>query len=118
MRRGRYLFATLTTALAVVAMTAAPAMAKSPTTVSLSVYAYKGKVSSPKASCLAGRTVVLKQKGHGVLGRVSSTETGKWEVPPEELHYKGPLPYKVYAEVKATSKCAGATSVTREIAGG
>ena len=61
---------------------------------------------------------MLKQKGHGVLGRDESDEEGRWKIDPEGIHYKGPLPYKIYAEVKATGKCAGATSKTIEIAGG
>jgi hypothetical protein len=62
--------------------------------------------------------VVLKQKGHGVLGRDTSDEEGRWKVDPEDLHYKGQLPYKIYAEVKAAGKCAAATSKTIVINGG
>jgi hypothetical protein len=116
-------------ALGVAALTALPAMAKAidvPTTLKISQYAYKGKVTSSNSNCVAERTVVLKQAGHGVLGRTTSTETGKWEVSPEDLRFKGPLPYKVYAEVKpltqATAgpiyKCAAATSKTITINGG
>jgi len=126
----------LRTGLATVAIVALAAIAVSPaaatktvnvsSTVTLSQYGYKGKVGASNPGCVAERTVVLKQKGHGVLGRTKSTETGKWEVPPEELHFKGPLPYKLFAELKPLSqgtagtiyKCAGATSKTIEIAGG
>jgi hypothetical protein len=95
-------------------------------TLTLSVYGYKGKVKATNSNCVAERSVVLKQKGHGVLGRTKSTATGSWEVNPEKLHYKGQLPYKIYAEVKpltqATAgpiyKCLAATSKTVEIAGG
>jgi hypothetical protein len=62
--------------------------------------------------------VVLKQQGHGVLGRDTSDEEGRWNVGPEGLQFKGQLPYKLYAEVKATSKCAAATSKTITINGG
>ena len=97
-----------------------------PSTIKISAYAYKGRVTSSNKACASERTVVLKQKGHGVLGRTESKASGSWEVPPEELHFKGPLPYKVYAEVKTRSegtagtiyKCLGATSKTVEIAGG
>ena len=105
-------------AIVAIGLAAVPALAKTSSTLTISVYGYKGKVTSSKASCVAERTVVLKQKGHGVLGRTKSTETGKWEIPPEDLKYKGRLPYKVYAEAKPTSKCDAATSKTIEIAGG
>jgi len=99
---------------------------KVPTTLKISVYGYKGKVVSGNSNCVAERTVVLEQKGHGVLGRTKSTDTGSWEVSPEDLKFKGALPYKLYAEAKpltqATAgpiyKCLAATSKTIEIAGG
>ncbi|MDX6601542.1 MAG: hypothetical protein QOF13_744 [Solirubrobacterales bacterium] len=117
----------------VVALVAIPAGAAKPgqtvdvpSTLKISAYGYKGKVTSGNSNCVAERTVVLKQKGYGVLGRTTSTDTGKWEVSPEDLHFKGPLPYKIYAEAKpltqATAgpiyKCEAATSKTIEIAGG
>ena len=43
-----------------------------PSKVSLSAYGYKGKVTSSNKACASERTVVLKQKGHGVLGRTKS----------------------------------------------
>lgn len=103
----------------VAAALAAPAVsaAATPTTLQISAYGYFGKVKSSSA-CTANRQVVLKQKGHGVLGRDDSDAEGRWKIDPEDLHYKGPLPYKIYAEVKATGRCAGATSKTIEIAGG
>jgi hypothetical protein len=105
-------------AIVAIGLAAVPALAKTSSTLTISVYGYKGKLSSTKADCVAERTVVLKQKAQGVLGRTKSTETGKWEVPTEELKFKGPLPYKLYAEAKPTSKCDAATSKTIEIAGG
>ena len=57
------------------------------------------------------RQVVLKQKGYGVLGRTIRRE-GRWKIDPEDIHYKGPLPYKIYAEVKATRQMLRATSKT------
>ncbi|HSS05251.1 MAG TPA: hypothetical protein VLK89_08725 [Solirubrobacterales bacterium] len=133
MSRGTKLKAGLTT-LAVVTMAAAlvavPAGATKivnvSSTLTISQYAYKGKVSAANPACIAERAVVLKQQGHGVLGRAQSTETGKWEVNPEDLHFKGQLPYKIYAELKPKSegtagtiyKCGGATSKTITINGG
>ena len=99
---------------------------KIPSSVKVGVYGYKGTITSSNKACVSERKVVLKQKGHGVLGRAVSKASGSWEVPPEELHFKGPLPYKVYAELKPRNegtagtiyRCLGATSKTREIAGG
>jgi hypothetical protein len=95
-------------------------------TLQISPYAYKGTVKASNPNCVEERVVVLKQKGQGVLGRATSEAKGKWEVNPEDLKFKGPLPYKIYAEVKPLSqgtagtiyKCLGATSKTIEIAGG
>ena len=103
-----------------VAAFAVPAVsaAATPTTLQISAYGYFGKVKSPSGSCIADREVVLKQQGHGVLGREDSDEEGRWKIDPEDLHFKGQLPYKLYAEVKATGKCAGATSKTITISGG
>lgn len=95
----------------------AAALAATPTTLQISAYGYYGKVKSSSA-CTADRQVVLKQQGHGVLGRDDSDEEGRWKIDPEDLHFKGQLPYKLYAEVKATGKCAGATSKTITINGG
>ena len=117
--RSRRRFAAIAAALATVAL-AIPAAspAASPTTLQISAYGYLGKVKSPSKACVSGRQVVLKQQGHGVLGRDQSDEEGRWKVDPEGLHFKGKLPYKIYAEVKATGACSGATSKTIEIAGG
>jgi hypothetical protein len=133
MSRTKVAGAALAVAIAVVALAAIPAAAVQPgqtvnvpSTLKISVYAYKGKVTSSNANCVAERKVVLKQKGHGVLGGATSTDTGSWEVNPEDLRFKGQLPYKVYAEVKpltqATAgpiyKCLAATSKTITINGG
>jgi hypothetical protein len=99
---------------------------KIPTTLQISPYAYYGKVNASNPNCVEGRKVVLKQQGYGVLGRATSNENGKWEVAPESIKYKGPLPYKLYAEVKQDSqgtagtiyKCLAATSKTITINGG
>jgi hypothetical protein len=121
--------AAIVTTAAVAALVVAPAGASKvvnvPTVLQISPYAYFGKVKA-SSSCAEARKVVLKQKGYGVLGRTTSNEKGKWEINPEDLKYKGPLPYKLYAEVKPRSqgaagtniKCLAATSKTIEIAGG
>jgi hypothetical protein len=104
--------------LVAVAIAPAGAAASSKTTLQISAYGYFGKVKSPNGSCVADRTVVLKQKGHGVLGRDKSDEQGRWKVDPEDLHFKGQLPFKIYAEVKASGSCGAATSKTITIKGG
>jgi hypothetical protein len=97
-----------------------------PSTLQVSAYGYFGKVKSPNSGCVGERRVVLKQKGYGALGSDTSDEEGRWKVDPESIHYKGPLPFKIYAELKPLSqgtagtiyKCAGATSRTITISGG
>ncbi len=133
MSRTKKAGATLAALVGVVAAVAIPATAAGPgqtvnvpTTLKISVYGYKGKVVSGNSNCVAERTVVLKQKGHGVLGRDKSEDNGSWEVSPEDLHFKGPLPYKIYAEVKPLTQatagpiyeCLAATSKTITISGG
>lgn len=117
-------------ALAALTLAALPAGATKtvnvPSSLQISAYGYFGKVKSPNSGCLAERKVVLKQAGHGVLGSDTSDEEGRWKVGPEGLHYKGQLPYKIYAELKPLSqgtagtiyKCGGATSKTITINGG
>jgi hypothetical protein len=125
--------AALATAAAVIALAAVPAGADKvgqvvsiKSTLQISPYAYKGTVKATNPNCVEERKVVLKQKGYGKLGAATSGEGGKWEVNPEDLKFKGPLPYKLYAEVKPLSqgtagtiyKCLGATSKTITINGG
>ncbi len=131
-RRVRAGVAAVVLAVAVAALAVAPAGASKivtiKTTMQISSYGYFGKVKSPNSGCVGERRVVLKQKGHGVLGRDTSDTEGRWKIDPEELNqnFKGPLPYKVYAIVKPESqgaagtiyKCLGATSRTITIAGG
>jgi hypothetical protein len=129
MSRTRKVGAALALAIGIGALAALPAAANVidvPTTLKIGQYAYKGRVTSTNSNCIAERTVVLKQKGHGVLGRTKSTDSGSWEINPEDLRYKGQLPYKIYAEAKpltqATAgpiyKCGAATSKTITISGG
>jgi hypothetical protein len=122
--------AAIATAVAIAGPVSASAgvgqVVKIPSTLQISPYAYYGKVNASNPNCVEVRKVVLKQQGHGVLGRATSNEKGKWEVDPESIKYKGPLPYKLYAEVKPDSqgtagtiyKCLAATSKTITINGG
>ena len=63
-----------------------------PSTLKISAYGYKGKVTSGNSNCVAERSVVLKQKGHGVLGRDKSEDNGSWEVRPRRPPLQGPAP--------------------------
>ncbi len=94
------------------------------TTVTLGAAGYQGKVSSADPSCVGNRIVVLKQKGNGVLSRVTSKANGNWKADLDALNENIEIPAMVYAEVKAssppgpTATCLGAVSKTVEIAGG
>ena len=104
------------------AISAGPGSVK--TTVTIGSVGYQGKVSAADPGCVAERTVVLKQKGNGVLSRVKSKPNGNWKADLEALNEKIEIPAMVYAEVKASSPagpvatCLGAVSKTVEIAGG
>ena len=96
------------------------------TTVTLGASGNQGKVTATNSNCVAERTVVLKQKGNGVLSRVKSKDNGNWKADLDALNENIKIPAQVYAEVKpltqATAgpiyKCLAATSKTVEIAGG
>jgi hypothetical protein len=94
------------------------------TTVTIGSVGYQGKVSAADPSCVGERTVVLKQKGNGVLSRVKSKANGNWKADLEELNENIKIPAMVFAEVKTssppgpTATCLGATSKTVEISGG
>lgn len=118
-------------ALAAIALVAIPAGAAGPgqttdvkSEVTIGAVGYQGKVKSANSSCVGERTVVLKQKGNGVLSRVKSKANGNWKADLEELNANIKIPAVVYAEVKPfspagpVSKCGGAISKTVEIAGG
>jgi hypothetical protein len=95
-------------------------------TITIGAAGYQGKVKAGNPNCLEERTVVLKQKGNGVLSRVETKPNGNWKADLEELNQNIEIPAKVYAEVKPVSqgtagtiyKCLGAVSKTVEIAGG
>ena len=118
-------------ALAVAALVAIPAGAAGPgqavsvkSEVTIGAAGYQGKVKAANSSCVGERTVVLKQKGNGVLSRVKSKANGNWKADLDELNENIKIPAMVYAEVKPSSpagpvaKCGGAISKTVEIAGG
>src|SRR4051794_25539819 len=94
--------------------------------VTLGAAGYQGKVKAGNSNCVGERTVVLKQKGNGVLSRVKSKANGSWKADLEELNENLKIPAKVFAEVKSSTqatagpiyKCEAATSKTVEIAGG
>jgi hypothetical protein len=93
--------------------------------LTINVYGNGGKVKG-NANCTEERTVVVKQRGHGRIGATKSGKGGHWHVAPEDLKFKGRLPFRVYAEVKPLSegtagtiyRCLAATSRTITIAGG
>jgi hypothetical protein len=95
-------------------------------TITLGAAGYQGKVKAANANCVEERTVVLKQKGNGVLSRVETKANGNWKADLEELNENIKIPAKVFAEVKPVTqgtagtiyKCLGAVSKTVEIAGG
>jgi len=115
-------------ALAATAVTAAGPgeTVKVKSEVTLGASGYQGKVKSANKNCVGERTVVLKQKGNGVLSRVESKPNGNWKADLEALNENIEIPAKVFAEVKPTTqatagpiyKCLAAVSKTVEIAGG
>jgi hypothetical protein len=116
-------------ALTIAALLAIPAGAAKPTSdvkseVTIGAVGYQGKVKAANPSCVGERTVVLKQKGNGVLSRVKSKANGNWKADLDELNENIKIPAMVYAEVKPfspagpVSRCGGAISKTVEIAGG
>ena len=95
-------------------------------TITIGATGYQGKVKASNANCVEERTVVLKQKGNGVLSRVETKPNGNWKADLEELNENLKIPAEVFAEVKPVTqgtagtiyKCLGAVSKTVEIAGG
>jgi hypothetical protein len=95
-------------------------------TITIGATGYQGKVKAGNANCVEERTVVLKQKGNGVLSRVETKPNGNWKADLEDLNENIKIPAKVFAEVKPVTqgtagtiyKCLGALSRTVEIAGG
>jgi hypothetical protein len=85
----------------------------------------RGIVESPDASCIAGRTVTLKQKGFGFpLSRGISYAEGNWELDLEKAgeNLQGRRPYLVYAVLRPRwqgprAACLGYVSRTFRIDG-
>lgn len=124
------LFAALT---AMFSLTASAVFADTPgqtvkikSTITIGAGGYQGKVKAANDNCVEERTVVLKQKGNGVLSRVETKPNGNWRADLEELNENIKIPAKVFAEVKPVTqgtagtiyKCLGAVSKTVEISGG
>jgi hypothetical protein len=120
-------------ALTVIALVAIPAGAAGPgqtvkvkSEVTLGATGYQGRVKAANSNCVGERTVVLKQKGNGVLSRVKSKANGSWTADLEALNENIKIPAEVFAEVKLSTqatagpiyKCGAAVSKTVEIAGG
>ncbi len=129
MSRTKWAGAALAVAVGVVAPAAIPAGAAMSgqtvkSEVTIGAVGYQGKVKAANSSCVGERTVVLKQKGNGVLSRVKSKANGNWKADLDELNENIKLPAEVYAEVKPLSppgpiyKCEAATSKTVTISGG
>ena len=119
--------------LAVLALGASAVIAAGPgetvkvkSEVTLGASGYQGKVKAANSNCIGERTVVLKQKGNGVLSRSESKPNGNWKADLDALNENIKIPAKVYAEVKPSTqatagpiyKCLGAVSKTVEIGGG
>jgi hypothetical protein len=133
MRRTSYFAMLAAAVVAVLALGASAVIAAGPgetvkvkSTVTLGASGYQGKVKSANSNCVGERTVVLKQKGNGVLSRSKSKPNGNWRADLEALNENIKIPAKVFAEVKPSTqatagpiyKCLGAVSKTVEIAGG
>ena len=120
------MIATLALAASAVAAPQPGQTVKVKSTITIGAVGYQGKVKAANPNCVGERTVVLKQKGNGVLSRSKSKANGNWKADLDALNEKIRIPAMVYAEVKpmtqATAgpiyRCLGAVSKTVEIAGG
>jgi hypothetical protein len=56
--------------------------------VTLGASGYQGKVKAKNSNCVGERTVVLKQKGKGVISRAVSKPNGNWRADLDELNGK------------------------------
>jgi hypothetical protein len=120
------LFATLALAASAVAAPQPGETVKVKSTITIGATGYQGKVKSANSNCVGERTVVLKQKGNGVLSRSKSKPNGNWKADLDALNENIEIPAMVYAEVKPSTqatagpiyKCLAAVSKTVEIGGG
>lgn len=133
MKKTSHLAALGAAIIAVLALGATAVVAAGPgetvkvkTEVTLGASGYQGKVKAANSNCVGERTVVLKQKGNGVLSRSKSKANGNWKADLEALNENIKIPAMVYAEVKPNTqatagpiyKCLAAVSKTVEIGGG
>ncbi len=133
MKKSSHLAALGAAILAVLALGASAVIAAGPgetvkvkSEVTLGASGYQGKVKAANSNCVGERTVVLKQKGNGVLSRSQSKPNGNWKADLEALNENIKIPAMVYAEVKPSTqatagpiyKCLAAVSKTVEIGGG
>ncbi|HEX5990735.1 MAG TPA: hypothetical protein VFY75_11065 [Solirubrobacterales bacterium] len=131
MRKRKRVAALTLTALLAMAATAVAApqpgeTVKVKSTITLGASGYQGKVKAANPNCVGERTVVLKQKGNGVLSRSKSKPNGNWKADLDALNENIEIPAMVYAEVKPSTqatagpiyKCLAAVSKTVEIGGG
>ncbi|HEY5942257.1 MAG TPA: hypothetical protein VIT89_05270 [Solirubrobacterales bacterium] len=133
MKKTRHVTALGAAVLAVLALGASAVIAAGPgetvkvkSEITLGASGYQGKVKAANSNCVGERTVVLKQKGNGVLSRSESKPNGNWRADLEALNENIKIPAMVYAEVKPSTqatagpiyKCGAAVSKTVEIGGG
>ncbi|HEU4739405.1 MAG TPA: hypothetical protein VFS54_10045 [Solirubrobacterales bacterium] len=133
MKKSSHLAALGAAIIAVLALGASAVVAAGPgetvkvkSEVTLGASGYQGKVKAANSNCVGERTVVLKQKGNGVLSRSQSKPNGNWKADLEALNENIEIPAMVYAEVKPSTqatagpiyKCLAAVSKTVEIGGG
>jgi hypothetical protein len=133
MKKTRHVTALGAAVLAVLALSASAVIAAGPgetvkvkSEITLGASGYQGKVKAANSNCVGERTVVLKQKGNGVLSRSESKPNGNWRADLDALNENIKIPAKVYAEVKPSTqatagpiyKCGAAVSKTVEIGGG
>jgi len=133
MSRGKRAVAPLAALAAVLAVAVPVASSAGPgqtvrvqTTVTLGSVGYQGKVKAANSNCVGERTVVLKQRGKGVLSRVESKSNGSWKADLDDLNANIKIPADVFAEVKPSTqatagpiyKCLKAVSRTVTIGGG
>ncbi len=133
MKKTRHVTALGAAVLVILALGASAVLAAGPgetvkvkSEITLGVSGYQGKVKAANSNCVGERTVVLKQKGNGVLSRSESKPNGNWRADLDALNENIKIPAKVYAEVKPSTqatagpiyKCGAAVSKTVEIGGG
>ncbi|HXQ89508.1 MAG TPA: hypothetical protein VN733_07690 [Solirubrobacterales bacterium] len=131
MRKRKQVAALALSALLAMAATAVAApqpgeTVKVKSTITIGASGYQGKVKAANSNCAGERTVVLKQKGNGVLSRSKSKPNGNWKADLEALNESIEVPAMVYAEVKPSTqatagpiyRCLAAVSKTVEIGGG